>query len=73
MKSKRIKAPEDKVLTSSVFTGPPANVYGIKGGHDKAVKCMYMYYNQYGKHLALFLPRCMCPVFCLWNKNSGHL
>ena len=37
VKSKRIKAPEDKVDASSVFTDPPANVYG----RDKASKCKY--------------------------------
>ena len=43
VKSKRVKAPEDKVVVSSVFT--------IKGDHDKATKCRYMYmymsYNHY--------------------------
>lgn len=42
VKSKRIKAPEDKVMASSVFTDPPANIYGLKGSHDKATKCKYM-------------------------------
>ena len=42
IKSKRIKPPEDKVVASSVFTNPPANVYGVKGGHDKDIKCKYI-------------------------------
>ena len=41
IKSKRIKPPEDKVVASSVFTNPPANVYGVKGGHGKDIKCKY--------------------------------
>ena len=45
VKSKRIKAPEDKVVASSVFTDPPANVYGIKAGQHKAIKCKYMYFQ----------------------------
>ena len=43
VQSKRIKAPEDKVIASSAFTDPPANVFGLKGGHDKTVKCMYIH------------------------------
>ena len=43
-KTKRIKAPEEQVVTSSVFPDPPANVYGKRGGADKAIKCKYIYF-----------------------------
>ena len=43
VQSKRIKAPEDKVVAGFTFTDPLANVFGIKGGHDKAIKCKYVY------------------------------
>ena len=62
VKSKPIKAPEDKVVDSSVFTDPPANIYGIKGSHDKATKCKYMY--MYSKHYA--------NVACSKKWTFGH-
>ena len=40
VKSKRIKAPEDKVVASSVFTDPPANTFRINGSHDIDVNGM---------------------------------
>ena len=71
-KTKRIKAPEEQVVTSSVFPDPPANVYGIRGGADKAIKCKYNYiFFVYSS----FLPpcRCVCRVFCLQNENNCHI
>ena len=63
--SKRIKAPEDKVVASSTFTVPPANVFGIKGGHDKAVKCKYVHVETAKCLTNFYFPRCICPVFRL--------